>query len=226
MEGARDRGLAGRGAGQNACALLVQGIALFAFIPIVLWLFLAQPLGPGLSLAAGVAIMLGHRVMAEPWAARHARERCLWCGRPGRPTHDVPVTGGAGTIGFGACDGRHADAARRFFGFTYRFRAAIAPGIFVPLTVLLLGTLLRAFGYAPVAHDLNALQFRVIVAATVVLTSIAYVAGPPMEAPRSAFPVHNLYLLGIRNTLWVFRLVGGWWLLAAAWHAIGLAGAG
>ena len=30
---------------------------------------------------------------------------------------------------------------------------------------------------------------------------------------------HNLFLIGIRNTLWVFRIVGGWWLLAAAWHA-------
>jgi hypothetical protein len=27
------------------------------------------------------------------------------------------------------------------------------------------------------------------------------------------FPLHNFFLLGIRNTLWVFRLVGAWWLV-------------
>jgi len=26
------------------------------------------------------------------------------------------------------------------------------------------------------------------------------------------FPVHNFFLLGIRNLLWVFRLIGLWWL--------------
>jgi hypothetical protein len=27
--------------------------------------------------------------------------------------------------------------------------------------------------------------------------------------------VHNFYLLGIRAILWVFRLVGLWWIVAA-----------
>jgi hypothetical protein len=45
-----------------------------------------------------------------------------------------------------------------------------------------------------------------------VLASLAYRTAPPLLEPRSAFPVHNLFLLGIGNTLWVFRLVGAWWL--------------
>jgi hypothetical protein len=69
---------------------------------------------------------------------------------------------------------------------------------------------------ASLAHGANALQFRVFVAATVVFVSFAYRASAPAEHPRSPFPVHNLFLLGIRNTLWVFRIVGGWWLLDAA----------
>ena len=32
--------------------------------------------------------------------------------------------------------------------------------------------------------------------------------------PAIDFPVHNLFLLGVRNTLWVFRLVGLWWLVS------------
>jgi hypothetical protein len=36
----------------------------------------------------------------------------------------------------------------------------------------------------------------------------------PGPSLRSPFPLHNLFLLGIRNTLWVFRLVGAWWLVA------------
>jgi len=200
--------------------LVLQGLALFAFIPLVLWLFLVQPLGPGLSLAVGLVIMFGHRLAAAPWSARHARERCLWCGRPGAPSHDVPVIGGSGAIRFGACRAAHADAARRFFGFTYRNRLPIGLGIFVPLAVLLGGTLLRALGVEAISHAANALHFRVVVGAIVLATSIAYRSASPAEAPRSAFPVHNLFLLGVRNTLWVFRIVGGWWILDAVMNVI------
>ena len=26
------------------------------------------------------------------------------------------------------------------------------------------------------------------------------------------FPAHNFFLLGVRNLLWIFRLVGIWWI--------------
>jgi hypothetical protein len=199
--------------------VVLQGIALFAFVPLVLWLFLAQPLGPGWSLALGVAIIAGHRAVAAPWAARHAKARCLWCGRPGQPAGAVPVASGPRTTDFAVCDDSHGRLVRQFFGFVNRHRIAIGIGIFAPLAVLLAGTLLRALGAVALPHHANALQFRVIAAATVVLVSFAYRWSTPAEHPRSPFPVHNLFLLGIRNTLWVFRIVGGWWLLAAAWHA-------
>jgi hypothetical protein len=196
----------------------VQGLALFAFVPLVLWLFLAQPLGPAWSLALGVAIIAGHRAVAAPWSARHARERCLWCGRTGHSAGEVPVMAGSRTVVFGACDDSHGRLARQFFGFVNRYRAAIVAGIFVPLAVLLGGTLLGVMGYGLLPHGANALQFRVIVASTVVFVSLTYRRSPPAPEPRSAFPVHNLFLLGIRNTLWVFRIVGAWWLLAAVWQ--------
>jgi hypothetical protein len=64
----------------------------------------------------------------------------------------------------------------------------------------------------------------VIVATTVVLVSFLFRTAPPAAHARSAFPAHNLFLLGIRNTLWVFRIVGGWWLLAAALRLRGFPG--
>jgi hypothetical protein len=30
------------------------------------------------------------------------------------------------------------------------------------------------------------------------------------------FPAHNLFLLGVRNLLWIFRLVGAWWIVRGA----------
>jgi hypothetical protein len=196
--------------------LVLQGAALFAFVPLVLWLFLAQPLGPGWSLALGVAIIAGHRAVAAPWAVRHAMGRCIWCGRPGQQAGVVPVASGPRTTAFAVCSGAHERLARQFFGFLRRFRVPIGIGIFGPLALLLAGTLLSALGAVSPPHDANAMQFRVIVAATVVLVSLTYRGSVPAEHPRSPFPVHNLFLLGIRNTLWVFRIVGGWWLLAAA----------
>jgi hypothetical protein len=199
--------------------IIVQSVGLFAFIPLVLWLFLVQPLGPGWSLALGVAIIAGHRAVAAPWAARHASARCLWCGRTRGLGASVAVQSGARATVFAVCGEAHERRARQFFGFVERHRAAVAAGIFAPLALLLGGTLLRALGSEAVPHDASALQFRVIVAATVVLVSLAYRTSPPAAAARSIFPVHNLFLLGIGNTLWVFRLVGAWWLLAAAAEA-------
>jgi hypothetical protein len=199
--------------------IALQGLALFAFIPLVLWLFLVQAPGPAWSLALGLAIMAGHRAVAAAWAARHAQKRCLWCARRGDFASGLPVTRGSNSTTFGICSQSHARLARQFFGFLDRYRVAIRLGIFVPLALLLGGTALRAIGITVIPHAVNALMFRAIVAGTVVTASLAFRAAPASAEPRSAFPVHNFFLLGIRHTLWVFRLVGAWWLVAAAWQA-------
>ena len=52
-------------------------------------------------------------------------------------------------------------------------------------------------------------------AATVVGVSLGWLTVRETSGPLSfPFPLHNLFLLGIRATLWVFRLVGTWWLVA------------
>src|SRR5580765_1945431 len=122
--------------------LAIQGLALFAFIPLVLFLFLQLPLGAGWSLALGLGLMLGHRFVASPWMAAHAAERCLWCARS-LPASRLPIlvhAGGRDRV-MAACGAEHAELVSRFLGCVQRFRILIAIGIFVPLLILLAGTL-------------------------------------------------------------------------------------
>ena len=50
--------------------LTLQGILLFLFVPLVLVLYLRQPLGPVVSILIGLGIMFAHRFIAAPWMAR------------------------------------------------------------------------------------------------------------------------------------------------------------
>ena len=194
--------------------LAYQGILLFAFIPLVLFLFLRQPLGPGASLALGLAVMLGHRFVAAPWMARHARLRCLWCARRSDPACSLEVRAGGRLWAMAACGEEHRLRTGRFLTFLDRLRVPIALGIFIPLALLLGGSLSSSLGHPLMSHELNALQFRVAVATTVVAASVGYLAiRSPAGELACPFPLHNLFLIGIGNTLWVFRLVGTWWLV-------------
>jgi len=209
-------------------ALMLQGLLLFLFIPLVLLLFLRQPLGPGWSVALGLAIMVVHRLVAASWAAKFADVRCLWCGRVG-VGRTVPVISSGRQWQMNACSNAHAALVARLLGFVFRFRIPVALGVFVPLAWLIVASLSAAAGHPLSSHDTNALVFRVVVALTVVITSLAPFMGqtssdrspastldPPLDHPlRCPFPIHNLSLLGIGNTLWIFRIVGAWWLIDA-----------
>jgi hypothetical protein len=208
--------------------LRLIGVLLFAFIPLVLALFLRQPLGPGWSIALGLAIMFGHRFVAGPWAAKYADVRCLWCGRVGGG-RQVAIMASGRTWAMTACCQDHERSIARFLRFLMRFRQPIALGIFLPLGWLLVASAAAAAGHPLLRHDTNALIFRVVVAATVVTASLAPFVGDsaPLGAPASSqqplecpFPLHNLFLLGIRNTLWIFRIVGAWWLIDGAWRLL------
>jgi hypothetical protein len=195
--------------------IALQGVLLFLFIPLVLFLLLRQPVGPGWSVAIGLAIMFGHRFVAAPWMAKFADVRCLWCGRVGAG-RTLPVVASGRGWQMTACTEPHAILVARFLGFLFRFRALIGLGIFLPLAWLVVASLATAAGRPLMPHATNALIFRVVVATTVVSASIApFVFAPAdSETPlRCPFPLHNLFLLGIRNVLWVFRMVGAWWLI-------------
>ena len=195
--------------------IAAQGVLLFLFIPLVLFLLLRQPVGPGWSVAIGLAIMFGHRFLAEPWMAKFADVRCLWCGRVGAG-RTLPVAASGREWQMTACSEAHATLIARFLGFIFRFRALIGLGIFLPLAWLVIASLAAAAGRPLMPHATNALFFRVVAAATVVSASIApfaFAASVPEMPLRCPFPLHNLFLLGIRNVLWVFRIVGAWWLI-------------
>jgi hypothetical protein len=134
-----------------------QGFLLFLAIPLVLFLFLEQPFGPGWSVAVGVVLALGHGLVASAWTAKLADVRCLWCGRVG-PGVGLDVTAGGTRRTMRACSERHRERLAGFFG------------VFGPL--------------------------------------------------RRPCPVSYLFLLGVRNTLWVGVVIGGWWLADAARHLL------
>jgi hypothetical protein len=56
------------------------------------------------------------------------------------------------------------------------------------------------------------------------LAALGPALGRPGPPPRAAFPPHNFTLLGVRNLLWIFRLVGVWWIAAGATGLLRLAG--
>jgi hypothetical protein len=192
---------------------VVQGLILFAFIPLVLILFLRQPIGAGPSLIVGTVIMLGHRFLAAPWMDRHATERCLWCGRAVTGGEMMTIAAGGRSWTLAVCGSAHRSLTGRFLTFVTNAHAPIAIGIFVPLALLLVGSLAAAAGRPLLALEWNAWQFRVVVAFTVCSVSFAYLTVRiPSEKLACPFPLHNFFLLGIRNTLWIFRVVGVWWL--------------
>ena len=203
----------------RAPGLTIQGILLFLFAPLVLYLLLGQPLGPGWSVAIGLAIMAGHRFLAAPWAMKFADARCLWCGLLG-VSIPVGVRSGGAAWPLGACSAGHAAAARDFLGAAFRFRRQLAAGIFLPLAWLIGASIAAAVGHPLLPHQASALLFRVVVAATVLAASLAPLlargAAGDEGVLRCPLPVHNFLLLGMGNTLWVFRIVGAWWLIDGA----------
>jgi len=198
--------------------LQILGVLLFLFIPVVLYLFVQHPAPVGASLVAGVVLMLGHRFVARPYFLRVREAKCAWCNRwlEGRPDLErFAVVAGGQEVLFVACPG-HALPARRFFAWVDRLRLPLRLGIGAPLLALLGALAAAAFGRGaavPVATE----AFRLVIGLTVHLAALGALLGTARETPaRAAFPLHNFSLLGIRGILWIFRLVGIWWILAGA----------
>ena len=193
------------------------GIGLFLFIPAVLYLFVRHPEPLAASLAGGVALMLAHRFVARPYAERVRESKCIWCNRwlaePGGAER-IRVASGDGATSFVACAG-HAAPAHRFFVWVDRLRLPFRLGIGLPLLALLASLGLAAAGWTsslPIATEI----FRLVIGITV--NAVAWGPFVPARAgalPRAAFPLHNFSLLGVRAILWIFRLVGIWWAIAA-----------
>jgi len=210
------------------------GIVLFLPVPLVLFLFTRAPLGIGVSLLLGVAIMATHRLYARPFALARAERRCLWCGRtlpPADPAAAAPAPGPGlltveeplGTTRWRACAGPHEENARRFLGYAHDHAVGLKLGILLPLVVFLATAGLVAIRYPwPVTYADAVNAFRLAIAGTVLPLSMAFAVrkvGRPLPADPLPvpFPLHIQALVGTSVVVWAFRLVG------LAWMALGLA---
>ena len=204
----------------------LAGLLLFVPVPLVLWLLTRQPLGPWASLGTGVALVLTHRLYARPFALSRAGRRCLWCGGPAGEGPAVEVDEPLGRTSWRACGGSHAECLGRTLGWAASHSRRLALGILGTLALFLCGAVAAALGRPawlepgdPVA------AFRLGVALTVLpfgwLAPRSTGTDPPSGAAaarRLPFPVHIQALLGTLWVVWLFRLVGLWWLAAALVH--------
>jgi hypothetical protein len=193
------------------------GVALFLFIPAVLVLFVAHPEPIAASLAAGVVLMLGHRLVATPYFRAIRPSTCAWCHRTfdgaGPIEHALDLEVGDDRPAILTC-GHHADPVRRFFAFLERYRWPLRLGIGAPLLLLLAALGAAAAGRREWLEPATQI-FRLVVGIAVHVAALGPLFGSPQRTAVAAFPVHNFYLLGIRAILWIFRLVGAWWIVSS-----------
>jgi hypothetical protein len=201
--------------------LQVTGVVLFLFIPLVLFLFVRHPEPVGVSLAAGVALMLGHRFLARPYMARALPVKCVWCNRvlADVPAGTLELRSGDKTLAARCC-ARHRRPAAKFFSFLSAWRWPLRLGIFVPLLFLLIALAVSAAGQ-PAPVSLATAWFKLVVGVTVNVAAFGYLAASEQTPLAVPFPAHNFFLLGIRNLLWIFRLVGLWWLWQGIVYVLG-----
>jgi len=203
----------------NRFLLLGIGVGLFLFIPLVLFLFVRHPAPVGVSLGAGVLLIVGHRFLARPYMARVAPVKCVWCNRvlagapEGKRAGEVSILElhSGDQVVEARCCAVHRRPAAKFFTFLHTWRWPLRLGIFVPLLFLLTSLAVAAAGQ-PAPVELATAWFKLVVGLTVNLAALGYFFSREDSRLDVPFPVHNFFLLGVRILLWIFRLVGLWWI--------------
>jgi hypothetical protein len=204
----------------------LAGVLLFLPVPLVLFLFTRAPFGILPSLAAGVVLMLTHRLYARPWAVSHSKTRCVWCGADIPP--DTPVAStleiedALGRAAWRACSESHARAERGVLAWAHRHPRFLKLGILGTLAIFLAWSLAAGLGWLNGDAFGDAVAFfRLAIAATVL--TLAWLAPRTdaearADAVRAPFPIHLSALVGLTSVLWLFRLVGLLWLVQAVLH--------
>lgn len=200
----------------------LMGIALFAFIPLVLVLYLRRPFGLGPSIGLGLAIMIAHRFVARPFMDRWVDRRCFWCGRDlDGASVDAPFRSNNAVVPARACSEAHAANLTAFARTVARGRTVLRALIVLPVLIYLVNAALTVAELPAIPLDDAVWLFKLPIAAAVVTLSFAWPLGRTMtNDPAIGFPPHNLFLLGVVNTLWIFRIVGLLWLAQGVWAAI------
>lgn len=198
----------------------LAGLLLFLPVPVVLWLFSRQPLGPWASLGLGLLLVATHRLYARPFALARAARRCLWCGGHAGAGPWLALREPAGQTRWRACGETHEGPLRRTLGWAAQRRRFLAVGILGALAAFLALALAAASGAAEIGQGDAVACLRFGVALTVLPFGwLAPARGDGSAAgERLPFPVHIQALIGTRSVVWLFRLVGLWWLAAAVWQ--------
>lgn len=190
------------------------GWCLFLFIPFVLFLFVQHPRPIALSLIFGVAIMFGHKFLARPYMRQVREKKCLWCNRTlgDLEFHTIFLKNmGKETLETRFCT-HHKAFGAKFFNFTYMQRHILRMGIFFPLTALLGAMMFAVFGYEKILEPLT-FFFKLCVGLSVNWAAFGYLLTRDKgDSAQTVFPLHNFYLIGIRNILWLFRVIGVYWV--------------
>jgi hypothetical protein len=191
----------------------------------VLLLFTRAPLGIAWSLAAGIALMLTHRLYARPFALARSGRRCLWCGGDAGAGPVLEIEEPLGATRWRACADGHADRARRFLTWAGGHRRLLQIGILGTLTAFLAAAAVIASGHAgPLRYSDAVNAFRLGIAATVLPLGLVAVRSPAVEGSlRTPFPVHIQALIGTFAVTWLFRIVGFVWLVLAISYFAGRA---
>lgn len=199
----------------------MAGVLLFLFIPVVLFLFVRHPEPVAASLIAGVVLMIGHRLLARPYMERVLPVKCVWCNRilPAGGGETLALASGGRAVEARCCPG-HRPAAGRFFAFLDSWRWVLRAGIFVPLLLLLAALAADALGLEPPVAEVTAF-FKLAVGITVNLAAFGYLFVHGRSSAAVPFPIHNFFLLGVRSLLWIFRLIGIWWIWQGLSHLLG-----
>jgi len=199
------------------------GLLLFLPVPVTLFLLTRFPLGPPISLALGILLVLSHRFYARPFALSRAPHRCLWCGAAaGGAVPGLHIREPGGVTIWRVCGPAHARKSAAFFTRLDRWRQIIRAGILGSLLVYLVMTLATIAGPVPpwsLADAVAVLQAGVAV--TVLPVGWAAIHGgatSPERAPRAPFPVHVQALVGTLGVVWLFRIIGLAWLAMATLH--------
>jgi hypothetical protein len=159
---------------------------------------------------------VGHRFVARPFFLRNSRKRCFWCARTNNVREKIQVLSGE-TVAIELCTQRCSASARRFFDFTFRYRTVFRLGIFLPLVWYIVTMVLNDRSIWSFPNEWNRFIFQFFIAISVVLISFAYRTGMETSDAVFPFPIHNLSLIGGKNTLLVFRYVGFWWLAVSVY---------
>jgi hypothetical protein len=199
------------------------GIVLFLPVPLVLWLFTQQPLGTLPSVVVGVVIMATHRLYARPFALSRSLRRCLWTGGPASGDSGVTVTEPLGTTVWATSSPRARTHVRSTLGTAHRLAPLLRVGILGPLVVFIVGAPLAAAGWlGPVRSADTVALFQVGVALGVL--PLGWWGPRSPEPPRGPiavpFPVHIPALIGTLWVVWLFRVIGLWWLAQGIRYAV------